>query len=41
MSDDAYTPDQPTHPSEGMAALDRLVGSWTVVYPAVAATARP
>ena len=27
MSDDAYTPDQP---SEVIAALDRLVGSWTV-----------
>jgi hypothetical protein len=30
MSDDAYTPDQPTQPSDAMAALDRLVGSWTV-----------
>jgi len=30
MSDDAYTPDQPTQPSEAVAALARLVGSWTV-----------
>jgi hypothetical protein len=30
MSDDAYTSDQPTQPSDAMAALDRLVGSWTV-----------
>jgi hypothetical protein len=30
MSDDAYTPDQPIDPSEAMAALDRLVGTWTV-----------
>jgi hypothetical protein len=30
MSDDAYTPDQPTQPSEAVAALDRMVGSRTV-----------
>jgi hypothetical protein len=30
MSDDPYAPDQPTQPSGAMAALDRLVGSWTV-----------
>ena len=30
MSDDAYTSDQPAQPSDAMAALDRLVGSWTV-----------
>jgi hypothetical protein len=30
MSNDNYAADQPTQPSEAMAALDRLVGTWTV-----------
>jgi len=30
MSDDAFGSDQSTKPSDAMAALDRLVGSWTV-----------